>query len=42
MLAQGFSEEEIRKVMGENLETFLLMNLPGPEGSVEIQVPSSS
>ena len=28
MLKQGFSEEEIRGIMGENLKTFLLKNLP--------------
>ena len=28
MLRSGFSEEEIRKVMGENAKRFLLDNLP--------------
>jgi microsomal dipeptidase-like Zn-dependent dipeptidase len=28
MLKDGFSEEEIRKVMGENAKRFLLENLP--------------
>lgn len=29
MLAEGFSEQEIRMVMGENVKRFLLENLPG-------------
>ena len=29
MLRSGFTEEEIRKVMGENVKRFLLENLPG-------------
>ena len=28
MMDEGFSEEEIRKVMGENVKRFLLENLP--------------
>jgi microsomal dipeptidase-like Zn-dependent dipeptidase len=28
MLQSGFSEDEIRKVMGENAKRFLLENLP--------------
>ena len=30
MLDEGFSETEIRKVMGENAKTFFLANLPAP------------
>jgi microsomal dipeptidase-like Zn-dependent dipeptidase len=29
MFANGFSEHEIRMVMGENVKRFLLANLPG-------------
>jgi microsomal dipeptidase-like Zn-dependent dipeptidase len=29
MLRSGFTEDEIRKVMGENVKRFLLENLPG-------------
>jgi microsomal dipeptidase-like Zn-dependent dipeptidase len=28
MMDEGFSEEEIRKVMGDNVKRFLLENLP--------------
>jgi len=28
MMDDGFSDEEIRKVMGENVKRFLLENLP--------------
>jgi len=28
MLNQGFTEEEIRGIMGENMKRFLLKNLP--------------
>ena len=37
MLRQGFTEEEIRLVMGENVKRFLLENLPArPDGSLSV------